>query len=153
MLNSDYEKSYISAFTKLFTILKDEYELYIKQGNLENYEIEVKKINNEKINEYLSICFQKQNGSFTVIFENKISTNIIDKVIKDISYAINENYIASYNFKDLKNYIVYHFEYVKENKIIDNKRIIKDFKNLGKIENVKYNIISDIIHNENKKFH
>ena len=37
MLNSDYEKSYISAFTKLFTILKDEYELYIKQGNLENY--------------------------------------------------------------------------------------------------------------------
>ena len=48
---------------------------------------------------------------------------------------------------------MYHFEYVKENKIIDNKRIIKDFKNLGKIENVKYNIISDIIHNENKKFH
>ena len=41
MLNSDYEKAYISTFSKIFTVLKDEYDLYVKNSEYENYEIEV----------------------------------------------------------------------------------------------------------------
>ena len=138
MLNSDYEKAYISTFAKIFTVLKDEYELYVKNGEYENYEIEVKAVNSAKINDYLSICFQKQNASFTIIHDNNIDKDIIDKLIKDICYAINDNYICKYNFKDLKDYTIYHFSYLKENIIIDNNKIIEDLKKDELIENISF---------------
>ena len=138
MLNSDYEKAYISTFAKIFTVLKDEYDLYVKNGEYENYEIEVKAVNRVKINDYLSICFQKQNASFTIIHDNNIDKDIIDKLIKDICYAINDNYICKYNFKDLKDYTNYHFSYLKENIIIDNNKIIEDLKKDELIENISF---------------
>ncbi len=138
MLNSDYEKAYISTFAKIFTVLKDEYDLYVKNGEYENYEIEVKAVNSAKINDYLSICFQKQNASFTIIHSNNIDKDIIDKLIKDICYAINDNYIYKYNFKDLKDYTIYHFSYLKENIIIDNNKIIEDLKKDELIENISF---------------
>ena len=136
MLNSDYEKAYISTFAKIFTVLKDEYDLYVKNGEYENYEIEVKAVNSAKINDYLSICFQKQNASFTIIHSNNIDKDIIDKLIKDICYAINDIY--KYNFKDLKDYTIYHFSYLKENIIIDNNKIIEDLKKDELIENISF---------------
>lgn len=142
MLTANYEKEYISAFSKIFTVLQNEYEVLVKNGECENYEIEIKNINKEEIKDYLSICFQKQNGALTIIADKKIDEEIIKKVVKDISFALNIDPIASYNFKDLSDYIVYHFEYVKENIIIDNKKIIEDLKKLEKIENLNYDINS-----------
>lgn len=141
MLNANYEKVYISSFAKIFTILKDEYEVYVQIGTEDNYEIEIKKINNLNINYYMSICFQKQNGSLTIVMDKNIDEELIDKVVKDISFALNCNPLASYNFKDLKDYIIYHFSYVKEDVIIDNEKIIKDLEKNNSIENVNYNII------------
>lgn len=140
MLTASYEQAYISSFTKIFTILKNEYECIVKQGECENYEIEIKSINKEKIKECLSICFQKQNGSLTVISSIKIKDKIIKKLVKDISLALNINPIASYNFKDLKDYIIYHFSYVTENILIDNMKILEDLKVNEKIENLNFNI-------------
>ena len=51
MLTADYEQAYISSFVKIFTVLKNEYEVLVKNGECENYEI-----NNEEIrNKYISI--------------------------------------------------------------------------------------------------
>ena len=97
--------------------------------------------NGEKVNDYLSICFQKQNGVFTVVANKNISDDIKQKLLKDISFELKINPIASYNFKDLKNYVVHHFEYYMKNKIIDNQKIIKDLESAGKIENVNYSPI------------
>ena len=49
--------------------------------------------------------------------------------------------MASYNFKDLKDYIVYHFVYVKENVIVDNKNLLEKLKISKEIENLDYNVI------------
>lgn len=141
MLNANYEKAYISSFAKIFRILQNEYEVFINKGEYENYEIEIISINKEPINDYLSICFQKQNGSLTIVMDKNIDEELIDKVVKDISFALNCNPLASYNFKDLKDYIIYHFSYVKEDVIIDNEKIIKDLEKNNSIENVNYNII------------
>lgn len=140
MLNADYEKAYISSFAKIFRVLQDEYEVSIKTGGYENYEVNIKSINKESVNGYLSICFQKQNGSLTVIAENSIDNDIVNKLVKDISLALDINPISSYNFKDLNNYTVYHFSYVLQNPIIDNKKIIEDLANSGEIENVNYDL-------------
>ena len=140
MLTADYEKAYISSFVKIFAVLKEEYDVLVKNGECENYEIEIKNINKEEIKDYLSICFQKQNGALTIIVDKKIDKETTEKVVKDISLALNEKPLASYNFKDLNEFIIYQFEYVKENKIIDNKKILEDLTKLGEIENLNYNI-------------
>lgn len=140
MLNADYEKSYISSFAKIFRALQDEYEVSIKTCEYENYEVNIKSINKENVNGYLSICFQKQNGSLTVIAENSIDNDIVNKLVKDISIALDINPISSYNFKDLNNYTVYHFSYVLQDPIIENKKIIEDLANSGEIENVNYDL-------------
>ena len=140
MLNADYEKAYISSFAQIFRALQDEYEVSIKTCEYENYEVNIKSINKESVNGYLSICFQKQNGSLTVIAENSIDNDIVNKLVKDISLALDINPISSYNFKDLNNYTVYHFSYVLQNPIIDNKKIIEDLANSGEIENVNYDL-------------
>lgn len=140
MLNADYEKAYISSFAKIFRALQDEYEVSIKTCEYENYEVNIKSINKENINGYLSICFQKQNGSLTVIAENNIDNDTVNKLVKDISLSLDINPISSYNFKDLNNYTVYHFSYVLQNPIIDNKKIIEDLANSGEIENVNYDL-------------
>lgn len=144
MLTADYEKAYISAFAKIFTVLQNEYEVLVKNGKCENYEIEIKNINKEEIKDYLSICFQKQNGALTIIADKKINEEITKKVVKDVSLALNEEPLASYNFKDLSEYIVYHFEYVKENIIINNKKILEELKVLDEIENLNFNIIVNL---------
>ncbi len=140
MLTKEYEQGYISSFAKIFAVLKEEYEYIIKQGECENYEIEIKSINNEEIKDYLSICFQKQNGSLIIVSSKNISEEITKKLVKDVSLALGENPAFSYQFKDLKDYVIYHFSYVKENVLIDNKRIIDDLKIKNEIENVNYNI-------------
>lgn len=140
MLTAEYEQSYISSFAKIFTILKDEYECMVKQGECENYEIEIKSINDEEIKDYLSICFQKQNGSLIIVSSKNISEEITKKVVKDVSLALNISPLASYIFKDLKDYVIYHFSYVTEKPIIDNKQIIKDLKAREEIENLNFDI-------------
>jgi len=138
MLNTDYEKAYISSFTKIFRALQDEYEVSIKTCEYQNYEVNIKSIN--KVSGYLSICFQKQNGSLTVIAENSINDDIVNKLVRDISLALDINPISSYNFKDLNNYAIYHFCYVIQDPIIDNKKIIEDLANSGEIENINYDL-------------
>ena len=136
MLNTDYEKAYISSFTKIFRALQDEYEVSIKTCEYQNYEVNIKSINKERV----SICFQKQNGSLTVIAENSINDDIVNKLVRDISLALDINPISSYNFKDLNNYAIYHFCYVIQDPIIDNKKIIEDLANSGEIENINYDL-------------
>ena len=140
MLNADYEQAYVSTFAKIFAILKEEYEVNVIPGEEENYEVEIKSINHMEVSEYLSICFQKQNGSLTIVASKKINDELIEKLVRDIALAINENPVASYNFKDLKDYVIYHFSYVKENVLIDNKKIIDDLKASNQIENLNYNL-------------
>lgn len=155
-LTAYYEQAYISSFAKVNAVLNYEYETHINVINMNeeeqeknnddnlqdiNYEIELKKVNGEEINGYISVCFQKENGALTVIADKKIDEEITRKVVKDVSLALNEEPLASYNFKDLNNFIIYHFVYVKENVIIDNKKILEDFKSLGQIENLDYNIV------------
>ena len=84
MLTAEYEQSYISSFAKIFAILKEEYECVVKQGERENFEIEIKSINNEEIKDYLSICFQKQNGSLIIVSSKNINEEIIKKLVKDV---------------------------------------------------------------------
>lgn len=156
MLTADYEQAYISSFAKVNAVLNYEYETHINVINMNeeeqeknndnnlqdiNYEIELKKINGEEINGYISVCFQKENGALTVIADKKIDEEITKKVVKDVSLALNEEPLASYNFKDLKDFIIYHFVYVKENIIIDNKKLLEDLKKSGEIENLKLDII------------
>ena len=38
--------------------------------------------NKEEIKDYLSICFQKQNGALTIIADKKIDEQIIKKLVK-----------------------------------------------------------------------
>ena len=140
MLTAEYEQSYISSFAKIFTVLKEEYECMVKQGECENYEIEIKSINNKEIKDYLSICFQKQNGSLIIVSSKNINEDIVKKLVKDVSLALNIIPLASYNFKDLKDYVIYHFSYVTEKPIIDNKQIIKDLKAREEIENLNFDI-------------
>ena len=140
MLTKEYEQGYISSFAKIFTVLKEEYECLVKQGECENYEIEIKSINNEDIKDYLSICFQKQNGSLIIASSKNINEEITKKVVKDVSLALNESPLASYNFKDLKDYVIYHFSYVKENVLIDNRQILNDLKVKDEIENLHFDI-------------
>jgi hypothetical protein len=140
MLTAEYEQSYISSFAKIFAILKEEYECVVKQGERENFEIEIKSINNEEIKDYLSICFQKQNGSLIIVSSKNINEEIIKKLVKDVSIALNISPLASYNFKDLRDYVIYHFSYVMENVLIDNKKIINDLKVSNQIENLDFNI-------------
>lgn len=140
-LTAEYEQAYISNFTKVFTVLNEEYEVHVEPGKEENYELNIKKINDEEINDYLSVCFQKQNGALTVIADKKIDEEIIKKLVKDVSLALNIDPLASYNFKDLKDYIVYHFIYVKENVIVDNKNLLEKLKISKEIENLDYNVI------------
>lgn len=140
MLTKEYEQGYISSFAKIFTVLKEEYECLVKQGECENYEIEIKSINDEEIKDYLSICFQKQNGSLIIASSKNINEEITKKVVKDVSLALNESPLASYNFKDLKDYVIYHFSYVKENVLIDNRQILNDLKVKDEIENLNFDI-------------
>lgn len=140
MLTAEYEQSYISSFAKIFTVLKEEYECMVKQGECENYEIEIKSINDEEIKNYLSICFQKQNGSLIIVSSKNINEDIVKKLVKDVSLALNISPFASYNFKDLKDYVIYHFSYVTENPILDNKQIVKDLKAREEIENLNFDI-------------
>lgn len=140
-LTAEYEQAYISNFTKVFTVLNEEYEVHVEPGKEENYELNIKKINGDEINNYLSVCFQKQNGALTVIADKKIDEEIIKKLVKDVSLALNIDPLASYNFKDLKDYIVYHFVYVKENVIVDNKNLLEKLKISKEIENLDYNVI------------
>ena len=140
-LTAEYEQAYISNFTKVFTVLNEEYEVHVEPGKEENYELNIKKINDEEINDYLSVCFQKQNGALTVIADKKIDEEITIKLVKDVSLALNIDPMASYNFKDLKDYIVYHFVYVKENVIVDNKNLLEKLKISKEIENLDYNVI------------
>lgn len=141
MLNPDYEQAYISSFTKIFTVLNEDYEIHVNLGKEENYEMEITKVNDKQIKDYLRICFQKQNGSLTVIASNSLDEKITKKIVKDVSLALNTNPLASYKFKDFDNYIVYHFVYVKKNVVIDNKAILENLKNSDEIENLDYNII------------
>ena len=140
-LTAEYEQAYISNFVKVFTVLNEEYEVHVEPGKKENYELNIKKINGDEINNYLSVCFQKQNGALTVIADKKIDEEIIKKLVKDVSLALNIDPLASYNFKDLKDYIVYHFVYVKENVIVDNKNLLEKLKISKEIENLDYNVI------------
>ena len=140
-LTAEYEQAYISNFAKVFTVLNEEYEVHVEPGKEENYELNIKKINDEEINDYLSVCFQKQNGALTVIADKKIDEEIIKKLVKDVSLALNIDPLASYNFKALKDYIVYHFVYVKENVIVDNKNLLEKLKISKEIENLDYNVI------------
>lgn len=140
ILTADYEQAYISSFTKIFAVLKQDYEVYVKPCEEDNYEIEINKVNKNYINEYLSICFQKQNGSLTIIASKKINDKIIKKLVKDVSLALNDNPLASYCFKDLSEYIIYHFSYVKENIIIDNKKLLEDLSKNSEIEDLDFNI-------------
>ena len=140
MLTKEYEQGYISSFAKIFTVLKEEYECLVKQGECENYEIEIKSINNEEIKDYLSICFQKQNGSLIIVSSKNINEEITKKLVKDVSLALNISPLASYNFKDLKDYVIYHFSYVKENVLIDNRQILNDLKVKDEIENLNFDI-------------
>lgn len=150
MLTADYEQAYISSFAKVLAVLNSEYETHVKEiimnddENNEtkdiNYEIELKKVNGEDIEDYLSVCFQKENGALTVIASKNIDDEIIKKLVKDVYLALNEEPLTSYNFKDLSEYIVYHFVYVKENIIVDNKKILEDLKALGQIENLNYSV-------------
>lgn len=140
-LTAEYEQAYISNFTKVFTVLNEEYEVHVEPGKEENYELNIKKINDEEINDYLSVCFQKQNGALTVIADKKIDEEITKKLVKNVSLALNIDPMASYNFKDLKDYIVYHFVYVKENVIVDNKNLLEKLKISKEIENLDYNVI------------
>ena len=140
-LTAEYEQAYISNFTKVFTVLNEEYEVHVEPGKKENYELNIKKINGDEINNYLSVCFQKQNGALTVIADKKIDEEITKKLVKDVSLALNIDPMASYNFKDLKDYIVYHFVYVKENVIVDNKNLLEKLKISKEIENLDYNVI------------
>lgn len=141
MLTANYEQNYISAFAKIFAVLKEDYEVYIKNGECENYEIEIKKINNYDITDYLSICFQKQNGSLIIIASLNINNDLIKKLLNDISISLNTNPIASYNLKEKENYIIYHYNYIKENIIIDNKKILNDLIKNNEIINVNFNVI------------
>lgn len=140
MLTATYEQAYISSFAKIFTVLKEEYECVVKQGECENYEIEINCINGQEINDYLSICFQKQNGSLTVIASVKIEDEIVKKLVTDISLALNMDPFASYNFKDLKDYKIYHFSYVTENVLVDNKKLLEELKKQDEIENLCFEI-------------
>ncbi len=141
VLTAEYEQAYISNFTKVFTVLNEECEVHVEQGEEENYELNITKINNEEINGYLSVCFQKQNGALTVIADKKIEEEIIKKLVKNVALALNIDPMASYSFKDLKEFIIYHFEYVKENIIVDNKELLEKFKISKEIENLDYNVI------------
>lgn len=141
MLNKEYEQAYNASCLKIAKALENEYKILVTDGELGNFEIKIEEINGEKVNDYLSICFQKQNGAFTVIVNKNISNDIKQKLLKDISFELKINPIASYNFKDLKDYVVYHFEYYIENKIIDNQKIIKDLESVDEIENVNYSPI------------
>lgn len=158
MLTADYEQAYISSFAKVNAVLNYEYETHINVINMNeeeqeknndnnlqdiNYEIELKKINGEEINGYISVCFQKENGALTVIADKKIDEEITKKVVKDVSLALNEEPLASYNFKNLKVFIIYHFVYVKENITVDNKKILEELKALDQIENLNYEINLD----------
>lgn len=137
MLNAKYEQSYISAFAKIFVVLKEEYDLFVKNGEEENYEIEIKKINDDEIDKYLSICFQKQNGSLTVVMDKNINDKIKSKVIKDISLALNKELLATYNCKNLKDYKVYHFCYIDDEVAENNKKILEKLNINKEIENLK----------------
>ncbi len=141
VLTAEYEQAYISNFTKVFTVINEEYEVHVEQGQEENYELNITKINDEEITDYLSVCFQKQNGALTVIADKKIDEEIIKKLVKDVSLALNIDPMASYNFKDLKEFIVYYFVYVKENIIIDNKELLEKLKISKEIKNLDYNVI------------
>lgn len=143
MLTADYEQAYISSFAKIFAILKEDYEVYVKNGECKNYEIEIKKVNNNDITNYLSICFQKQNGSLIIIASKNIKEDLIKKLLNDVSIALNTNPIASYSFKEKENYIIYHYQYVKENIIIDNKKIIQNLIKNNEITNVNFNVIAN----------
>lgn len=140
MLNKDFEKAYISSFVKIFTILKKDYEVYVKPGKLENYEIEIRKVGNEKIDNYLSICFQKQNGTLSVISSKKVDNKIIKKLIKDIYLALNKEPFAKYNLNKDEIYITYSFCYLDENELTNNIEILKKLENNDEISNVNFNI-------------
>ena len=141
VLTAEYEQAYISNFSKVFTVLNEDYEVHVEPGKEENYELNITKINDEKITGYLSVCFQKQNGALIVIADKKTDEKIIKKLVKDVALALNIDPMASYNFKDLKEFIVYHFEYVKENIIVDNKELLEKLKISKEIENLDYNVI------------
>lgn len=143
MLTASYEQAYISAFAKIFSVLKHDYEVYVKSGQCNNYEIEIKNINNKDIDDYLSICFQKQNGSLIVISHKNNKEDLIKKLLNDISIALNTNPMASYTFKEKQDYKIYHYEYIKENIIVDNKEIIKTLIKNDEIANINWNIISN----------
>ena len=112
MLNTDYEKAYISSFTKIFRALQDEYEVSIKTCEYQNYEVNIKSINKESVSGYLSICFQKQNGSLTVIAENSINDDIVNKLVRDISLALDINPISSYNFKHFLTFVTHFYDLI-----------------------------------------
>lgn len=149
-LTAEYEQAYISSFAKVLAVLNSEYETHVEEIVMDdekkdkvkdiNYEIELKKVNGEDIGDYLSVCFQKENGALTVIASKNIDDEIIKKLVKDVYLALNEKPLASYNFKDLSEYVVYHFVYVKENIIVDNKKILEDLKAIGQIENLDYSV-------------
>lgn len=141
LLNADYEQAYISTFAKIFAILKQDYDVFINIGKEDNYEIDIKTVNNKTIDDYLSICFQKQNGSLTIVSSTNVDGDIIKKLVKDIALALNTNPLASYNFTNLKDYIIYHFVYIKENIIINNKKILENLKSNNELENLNYNVI------------
>lgn len=137
MITKEFEQAYISSFVKIFTVLKENYELYVEPSTYDNYEICVKKINDIIINDYLSICFQKQNASLTVISDNNVNTNLIKQLIKDITLALNEEVLATYNLKD-SDYNIYHFSYMKNNELIDNEQLLKDLYDNNEIINLKF---------------
>lgn len=86
----------------------------------------------------MSIAFQKQNGSFTIITKNKLNNDIKNRIIDTIDKITKLKLFASYNFSDMIDTKVYHYVF-DESKIDLNKKIVNELKKSNLIENLNIN--------------
>lgn len=86
----------------------------------------------------MSIAFQKQNGSFTIITKNKLDNDIKNRIIDTIDKITKLKLFVSYNFSDMIDTKVYHYV-LDESKIDLNKKMVNELKKSNQIENLNIN--------------
>lgn len=136
------EELYVETIYSILTNLKGKISFFQTKIPFDNIELVISKSSIDGINQGdFTISFQKQNGSFTLITNKKISDDKTKIIVNLISESCGNTPFASYNFVDMKDILISQWCYDEE-KIEFNRGILEEYKRQNQIENLKY-IYSD----------
>lgn len=124
---------------KLIDYMTGKYIIKINDVEYDNKEIEVLSDINKEIelnNKELTIDFQNQNNSLTLVYKKSLSNNLISTIKEDINNALNTVEFAKYRFRDFLDYEIIHWSLDNNNKL--NRIILENLEKNNHIIDLKF---------------